>query len=373
MVPASGLVARSATDATPNGDGILVATAKCPGRKHVVSGGFKAEDNAVPVVSRAVGDRKWTVHLFPGSTEPLKTVAYCGARRVSRHSKTKAADADTQVANKVAAKCDRGESVVSGGFRLIDTPPGDLDNNPVFKSRRTGKRTWGVSAFVDEPPAKVKAFAYCTRHLDVKVRSNQSDPIPTRAPATRQLAATGARRSSRADTRRRRSPTSRTTLDRTSSTSAPCDRAPAPGPRPPTTTATSLARSRRLRTARPRPARCTRANRTPSKPPDSRSRRCRRRLWRSWTRLGPAGLRAQSGDRSGTVYRVAVGSLGGGQGMHGNFYSFVSPLGGNLVSRRHAATCSREAAPARHGPGDACVWDAFSDYWPLPPSPRCSS
>ena len=179
VVPASGLVARSATDATPNGDGMLVATAKCPGRKHVVSGGFKAEDNAVPVVSRAVGDRKWTVHLFPGSTEALKTVAYCGARRVSRHSKTKAADADTQVANKVAAKCDRGESVVSGGFRLIDTPPGDLDNNPVFKSRRTGKRTWGVSAFVDEPPAKVKAFAYCTRHLDVKVRSNQSDPIPT--------------------------------------------------------------------------------------------------------------------------------------------------------------------------------------------------
>jgi hypothetical protein len=49
----------------------------------------------------------------------------------------------------------------------------------VFKSRRTGKRTWGISAFVDEPPAKVKAFAYCTRHLDVKVRSNQSDPIPT--------------------------------------------------------------------------------------------------------------------------------------------------------------------------------------------------
>ena len=175
---ASALKARSVTTTTMDANDLLAATAECKQGEHVISGGFSSDEESAAVISRAIKGRKWTVSLFAGTPTPSLTVsAYCsGSERVSRHSSSEDAPADPADAAEGEARCDSGESVVSGGHELAGLAV--QDNSPVFSSRRAGKRGWSISVFVANPPATLKTFAYCQRHVDVKVRSQQGDPIP---------------------------------------------------------------------------------------------------------------------------------------------------------------------------------------------------
>jgi hypothetical protein len=178
--PASAaLVERSATDTTANADNLLSATAKCHQDEHVISGGYESSPQATAVTSRAAKGEKWTAKVVEGDTPDLTVYAYCSeGRGVSRHDKTVRGQPEPTEATNVSARCASNEHLVSGGFQIIDKAS-QLGNSPVFKSRPAGKseRTWGVSAFIDNPPAKVRAYAYCQRHIDVKVRSLETSAI----------------------------------------------------------------------------------------------------------------------------------------------------------------------------------------------------
>ena len=105
--------------------------------------------------------------------------AYCtGGHGVSHHSHSENRSRPGRHQRTVAAHCDANKSLVSGGYETVDADPG-IHDLVAFKSRRTGDRTWKITVFNDSDTAsRLKVFAYCTRDVDVKVRSN-SDRIGT--------------------------------------------------------------------------------------------------------------------------------------------------------------------------------------------------
>jgi hypothetical protein len=172
----AALSTHSATASTPNSAGQLVATAKCGLGQHVVSGGFKSLTYASAVASHAVHGDSWTVRLFPGPAKTLTTYAYCASKgNVSQH--------ETQVNAKHAplnttatAHCSAGQTLVSGGYVFIGSQS-QLSNSPTFRDYASGGKAWKVMAAFAFTPAKLAAFAYCERGVNVKVRSASSHLI----------------------------------------------------------------------------------------------------------------------------------------------------------------------------------------------------
>jgi hypothetical protein len=174
---AMALSTHSATSTTPNGNGVLVATAKCGANEHVVSGGFKSPLGNAAIVSRAVHGDSWTVHLYPESA-PLTAYAYCAPKgRLSTSGHEARVTATKEGANYTAtARCAAGEKVVSGGY--VMSPAAATDHNsPTYRDYAAGASKWTVMSVFESPPANLAALAYCARGVVVKVRSVSSAPI----------------------------------------------------------------------------------------------------------------------------------------------------------------------------------------------------
>jgi hypothetical protein len=144
--------------------------------EHVVSGGFKSRKTNSAIVSRAVQGDSWTVHLYP-EAPPLTTYAYCarnGQFSLSRHvHKVRASKKGVNVI--AAARCDGGR-VASGGYVMSPSPATDA-NSPNYRDYATSAGKWTVMSVFADPPGNLVAFAYCTQHVRVKVRS-RSRSIP---------------------------------------------------------------------------------------------------------------------------------------------------------------------------------------------------
>jgi hypothetical protein len=166
------------------GDGVFAGTATCPPGTTVVSGGFDVEEQGYTPVNKAQGERKWVVQAL--ETSFLTVSANCSKRLdPSVGSAAKRFGKDNEGVNTtVRAHCARGE-VVAGGWRY--EPAGQAANNsPVFKSNRKGSERWAVTAVLDSPDAdsRIRAFAYCLRGLDLRVRTKNSDTVESNADGT---------------------------------------------------------------------------------------------------------------------------------------------------------------------------------------------
>lgn len=169
---ASALTRVSATGAD-RGDGVYVGKARCPGDKRVVSGGFSMPDESDAVVNKAKGTRSWIVK-GQDTSGPLEVFAYCSGKLEPTTATDSSRFSDApEVLGKANARCGRGKTAVSGGWKFDDL----ADNQPVFKSFGRGGRSWRVQAF-SEDSEKITAYAYCLRR-EVKTRSKRGDPIPT--------------------------------------------------------------------------------------------------------------------------------------------------------------------------------------------------
>jgi len=166
-----GLKTRTATAPVLPGK----ATAKCKDGERIVSGGFRLPGEGQVTISRAPVGQRWTATA--DGDPPLTVFAYCSeGRGVSRHSHSETVPGPAGTQKTVAAHCDANQSLVSGGYETVDADPGTHDL-VAFKSRRVWDRTWKVTVFNDSNTAStLRVFAYCRRHVDVKVRSH-SDPI----------------------------------------------------------------------------------------------------------------------------------------------------------------------------------------------------
>jgi hypothetical protein len=166
----------SATVTIPVGQ-FETATATCPRGTRVISGGFEADPiipggGDTPVLrvseSQKVGNRSWEASAFSnGNLEgDLTAYVYC---RDGKRLKTKQASATlTQKTpdmdfKDIEARCKRKQRVVSGGFT---SPPVEAEATPrILSSRRVGKRSWGVAAFIGGTGATIDftAYAYCEK------------------------------------------------------------------------------------------------------------------------------------------------------------------------------------------------------------------
>jgi hypothetical protein len=153
------------------------ASATCPKGTKVLSGGFEADPiipggGDTPVLrvseSQKVGSRSWEASAFSnGNVEgDLTAHVYC---RDGKRLKTKQTTATlTQMTpdmdfKDIEARCKRKQRVVSGGFT---SPPVEAEATPrILSSRRVGKRSWGVAAFVGGTGATIdfSVYAYCEK------------------------------------------------------------------------------------------------------------------------------------------------------------------------------------------------------------------
>src|SRR5690349_15643835 len=149
-----GAAALSTHSATAKGSFyVLEATAKCGANEHVVSGGFSSSipaHAAGEVVSRAVDHHSgWTVDLFASYKDTLTTYAYCarnGKLALSTHEhRVPAASlgpSDIPDTNTVGrADCAPGETLVSGGFALLDTG----QNSLTYRDYAASASRWTVT------------------------------------------------------------------------------------------------------------------------------------------------------------------------------------------------------------------------------------
>jgi hypothetical protein len=157
--------------------------AKCKQGTKPISGGFLDAafnpgpgSRLSPYSSQKLG-RKWEAAgwNYGGGDATLVGYAYCDKEtRVKARSKT--VDVDGFEVATAAAKCKRGERVISGGF---DDPTFDTAQPPdgsrvlTYVSRKLGGRKWEVSGYNNASgPGTLTAYVYCAKGTRVKERSS---------------------------------------------------------------------------------------------------------------------------------------------------------------------------------------------------------
>lgn len=165
-----GLTTRS--DSTPLEFGEQVsATARCGRGSRVIWGGFEMTPEAslplLPLGSSREGRRKWTASAttFDSGPATLTVFAYCrrnGPRLTQAAGSTRLGNDE---AGSATAKCERGTEAVSGGFFA----PGGFSTGGgseiyFYESRRLRERKWRASGLNQGDPARLIAYAYCTRN-----------------------------------------------------------------------------------------------------------------------------------------------------------------------------------------------------------------
>jgi hypothetical protein len=140
--------------------------ARCPRGETPISGGFSGAlaDSPYASASRRKGDRKWvtTFIAYDAGTDGTTQVNCYDGPPLDAVAKTMTIPASDEYGRfVVTAKCNGGETALSGGFKSSTqiTEGGPL----IFMSRRKAGRKWAVGfiqGFYDEP-TKFTTYAYC--------------------------------------------------------------------------------------------------------------------------------------------------------------------------------------------------------------------
>ena len=142
--------------------------AKCPGHRHLFSGGFQRTDfvtrggNFV-TESRAISGKAWRVvgHAFGGFGGELTAIAYCvrSGKPLLREVSDSSTLGGRELGTAKTPSCPRGRRLTVGGFST--SPSGSaFFTNGAF--RRDGG--WSASAFNRSPSqAKLTAYGYCLK------------------------------------------------------------------------------------------------------------------------------------------------------------------------------------------------------------------
>jgi hypothetical protein len=168
----SRLSQRSATDSASAAGETVAAKAKCPGNKHLVSGGFSTNlDLDGPIVTRSSAKHgSWAsagnvFELSIGENYKVTSFAYCAKRAPEEGVEKASTMVHAGGKGSATAKCPRGTRAIAGGFATRYN--GDkITGNLVYESRRLGQRKWRASAvhtFGPQAggPTKLTAIAYC--------------------------------------------------------------------------------------------------------------------------------------------------------------------------------------------------------------------
>jgi len=156
--PGAQALDRRSAESELKSNGFSVAVAECRDDQRVVSGGYSLDEGSsdTPIVSRAKGERAWTV---TAQEDSFTAYALCskniGVKEVAKTVGFKNTDRGSGTA--ASAKCPREKRVISGGFKFSTL----VSNSPVFRSRPTDKRSWSVLALSEESDSKLKVLAYC--------------------------------------------------------------------------------------------------------------------------------------------------------------------------------------------------------------------
>jgi hypothetical protein len=160
------------------------ATAKCKKGLRAVSGGFDgpgfvADGDGpyqIPLTSLRESKRKWTGSAVDdGDGGPYTVIAVCSDElpKLKQKAESTTIPEDEDDIGTVSVKCPRGGEAVSGGFvpEVLDADGNDF--NFVTESRRTGKRSWKVSAYNNSgDPLELTAFVYCAKEkIGLKTKS----------------------------------------------------------------------------------------------------------------------------------------------------------------------------------------------------------
>jgi hypothetical protein len=137
---------------------------RCPRGQTPISGGFSAAPAGppYPTASRRAGTRRWaaTFVSFNTGLQGRAQVNCFDGPPLGKRVKTKSVSPPDEFRLfTVTAKCSRGETAVSGGFRIL--PPLSKPGPFVNSSRRSGKRKWTVEVVTGFRPGKLTAYAYC--------------------------------------------------------------------------------------------------------------------------------------------------------------------------------------------------------------------
>jgi hypothetical protein len=128
--------------------------------------------------SRRTSRRAWssTATNFGGAPGDLVTSVYCS--KDFPRLKQKSVDEELALGEfgTVTARCKKRGEAISGGFIAAGSDVTDGQTAFPFASRRSGKRSWAVTAVGgDNVPADVTAFAYCAKQkLGLKARSAET-------------------------------------------------------------------------------------------------------------------------------------------------------------------------------------------------------
>jgi hypothetical protein len=186
VAPASaskGLITASVTKEVSGPTGtIATATARCPRRTRVISGGYDPTNvfhpggSATELVvntSRRTGRRAWRVSAYQlggGDTVQLTATANCSADLGRLMARTRHISIDARPGNPAAenasAHCPRHYFALSGGFQLSingrSTSPSNSPPVSMIIGSRAVARSWAVTgARMGTGHSSMTAFAYC--------------------------------------------------------------------------------------------------------------------------------------------------------------------------------------------------------------------
>jgi hypothetical protein len=177
-----GIHIRTATSQASGNGAIVTATAVCPRRAAVVTGGFALEPplsgevQGVVYESQRASRRSWRASAQiadpgpPAEAVTLTTTVSCRrfAPKLKGVVRTVAIPAafPPALSPAITAVCPKGGRVISGGF-LTNPPvaPGSAGAAAitVTDSYRSGARGWAMRAFGGGAPGSLTSIAYCAR------------------------------------------------------------------------------------------------------------------------------------------------------------------------------------------------------------------
>jgi hypothetical protein len=144
------------------------AVARCPGRRHLIGGGFQRTDftsqgGDYVTESRAISPKAWRVtgHAFGAYGGELTAIAYClhSRRPLVTEVWTWTQLAPHSLGTAQTQSCPPGRRLVFGGFST-DPPGSAFFTNGVMNP----DGTWSASGFNDTAaPSNLTAYGYCLR------------------------------------------------------------------------------------------------------------------------------------------------------------------------------------------------------------------
>jgi hypothetical protein len=166
---------RKATAKAAQAPALTTATASCHTGQASFSGGFAfqhatlSESNSSTYDNYSADERSWSVtSAFATTPAQLATFAYCG-RGLTVTARTATSPSPAHTMASATASCDKGETLLSGGFSTDPTPDWNNTTGPdtySAASYRSAVRSWTVTADnYSDVAGTITTFAYCARRL----------------------------------------------------------------------------------------------------------------------------------------------------------------------------------------------------------------